>query len=753
MNVNIITKNRWRTVSADTLTNEGTIDNAGTMNVADGTNSGTITGEGTTNVTGDFTNSSSMEQGTVTVGEDGKLTNTEDGTLSAGTLTNDGTVVNAGTANVTDTFTNNGTTENDGTLTVKDGTNTGSITGEGTTNTTGNFTNNSTISTDVVNTGNLTNGRNSTISGDVTNENGGDIKNSGTMSGAVNNDENSTIESHLAGITGQNGDVTNHGTITFTSADTPIGTTITDIKGDGRVVLDVGDNSYVTLNNDLFDNTLALNSGTLIFGSQTSVAGFEANGGTINTANGVIEEIVLGAVTGTGTTNLILDFDLSSGTTDIFSNTGVDGGSFNVLDVRVSGSTNKSKIRIHIGDTTTLGQDNVTSVTKKLPTIKTPIRTLKGTLEDGYITYAAAGSGANSYNPSILAAPVATAIGGYLGEVDILHNSFYHMERYTKYTQADRRKAEMANIYANNDTSVPTYIREKLPETSQAMWVEPFTTFEKVDLRGGLKVSNISYGALYGGDTDLKDLGHGFKGIISAFIGYNGNNTSYRNIDINQQGGVLGVTGTLYKGNFFTGVTVSTGASTGEASLTYGTDRFTMLTAGIANRTGYNFEMAQGKFIIQPSLFMAYVFVNTFDYKNAAGVSIDSDPLHALQIAPGIKFIGNLENGWQPYFSVDMVWNTMGHTHVMAAESKLPEFSVKPFVQYGLGIQKSWSDNFTAYMQAMVRNGGRTGVALSAGFRWTVGKKYKPSKERKVIKSKDGSAVTTSDGIMMKGMK
>ena len=52
---------------------------------------------------------------------------------------------------------------------------------------------------------------------------------------------------------------------------------------------------------------------------------------------------------------------------------------------------------------------------------------------------------------------------------------------------------------------------------------------------------------------------------------------------------------------------------------------------------------------------MSYTFVNSFDYTNSAGVRISSDPLNAIQIAQGLKFIGNLKNGWQPYFSMQMV--------------------------------------------------------------------------------------------------
>lgn len=94
-------------------------------------------------------------------------------------------------------------------------------------------------------------------------------------------------------------------------------------------------------------------------------------------------------------------------------------------------------------------------------------------------------------------------------------------------------------------------------------------------------------------NTNIVDLGHGYKGVLSAFIGYNGSHQSFNGISMNHNGGTLGATGTLYKGNFFTGLTVSTGASAGEAYTSFGTDRFSMLTAGIASRTGLTWKLGK----------------------------------------------------------------------------------------------------------------------------------------------------------------
>ena len=47
--------------------------------------------------------------------------------------------------------------------------------------------------------------------------------------------------------------------------------------------------------------------------------------------------------------------------------------------------------------------------------------------------------------------------------------------------------------------------------------------------------------------------------------------------------------------------------------------------------------------------------------------------------------------------------------------------SIKPYIQYGVGLQKRWGDRFTAFGQAMIRNGGRSGLSLQFGLRWMLG--------------------------------
>ena len=64
----------------------------------------------------------------------------------------------------------------------------------------------------------------------------------------------------------------------------------------------------------------------------------------------------------------------------------------------------------------------------------------------------------------------------------------------------------------------------------------------------------------------------------------------------------------------------------------------------------------------------------------------------------------------------------MDKTDFTAANTSLPELSIKPWVEYGVGVQKRWGERFTGFAQTMLRSGGRNGVSLGLGFRWAIGK-------------------------------
>ncbi len=326
----------------------------------------------------------------------------------------------------------------------------------------------------------------------------------------------------------------------------------------------------------------------------------------------------------------------------------------------------------------------------------------------------------DNFNPAVLSTPVASQAGGQSIINETVRFAFQHADMFSQMPYVERMAYINQNKYAITEGN-PAYAYD-FEKLEKGAWVKPFTSFEKINLHNGPDVNAITYGTLVGFDSDINELGKGWYNVHSAYVGYNGSSLNYQGVDTTLNGGLAGLTETFYKGNFFTAITGTAGASVGTNSTMYGNEDYTMLLGGIGTKTGYNFEFKDGKCILQPILFMNYSFVNTFDYTNAAGVKVDADPFHTFQINPSVKAIANLKNGWQPYASVGFVWNVLNSGKVKANNVVLPTMSIDPYVEYGVGVQKSWKDRFTGYGQAMVRNGGRNGVALTFGFRWALGK-------------------------------
>ncbi len=505
---------------------------------------------------------------------------------------------------------------------------------------------------------------------------------------------------------------------------------------------------------------------------------------TINAVNNQTYGYNFNTLTVNSDTNFVADVDLANEQMDrITANTyGTHNGNLNVVGMNLLSDATKDVTEIYfaqpglknnvVNGMPKTGEYNLPSSAQT--TFYTPIykynaiydnrddggyfmfskgdKILTPTPGGGGITVTPTGNPSDAYNPAILSSSVASQAGANATMNQTFNYAFQNSDNFMALPYLERVAIKTSNRYALSPTGDATDVGTFSPlfntmnETSSA-WVKPYASFENIPLKNGPKVSNITYGTLVGFDSPIKSIRHGWDRTWTGYVGYNGASQRFSGVDATQNGGLVGGTLTLYKRNFFNATTISTGAIVGDNRTMYGTDNYTMLMAGVGNKTGYNFEFKEGKIIIQPSMLLSYTFVNTFDYTNAAGVRIKNDPLHAIQIAPGVKFIANTKNGWQPYIGVNMIWNLLDKSKVSADDVRLPEMSIKPYVQYGVGVQKRFKDRYMAFGQAMIQNGGRNGISLTAGFRWTVGKEGKPLEKVQRVNNK---TISSSSGVQAK---
>ncbi len=649
--------------------------------------------------------------------------------LTVSLLNNSGTFENNGSLYATDKIINSGTITtdadnitadngiiNNNKLTLNNGVLSSHVAGSGTTEILGTVTNNATISQEVKVKENASLNVGANI---------GNLINEGDVSADAN---------YLTGT------VNNSGTIALS------GTLDKNITGNGTTIIS---NNELTLSDGAaIEGTLNINNATLNILSKNTTNIFNnvsINSGTLNLINDSINNLSAGSFNLTGDVNLLVDADLANSSMDRLPvSTTISNGMINIQGINLISDSKELKTYVPFAydsfktnvktDITEIGSgvNNRYQTTTYAPIYKYDV---SYNPESGSFLFSRGGGGSSGdFNPAVLPSAVNSQAGAYTAMNETFNYAFRHAD-YSFMPLPKRIRTAMTNRYAIN--ALQSLPFESEYSKSAGIWYQPYVNFENMHLSNGPRVDIQSYGSLVGADSELKQLKHGWGTVTTPYIGYNGSSQHYAGVSTYTNGGILGLTQTFYKNNFFTAITVNAGANVGEANTMYGHENFTTLMAGVASKTGYNFEFNDGKFIIQPNYMMSYSFINTFDYTNAAGVRIDSDPLHTIQIHPTIKFIGNLKNGWQPYASVGMVWNLLNETKVTANNAALPEMSIKPYVEYGLGIQKTYKDKFTGFAQAMVRNGGRNGIALSFGFKWAIGKEPKPV-EKVQIPAKNG---------------
>lgn len=502
---------------------------------------------------------------------------------------------------------------------------------------------------------------------------------------------------------------------------------------DDEITYNLNDGGVLKYNNDLYLFDSAKHDGTTY--NKNSI---NFQGGTLNLANGATNDIrlkslVLGiddddpmTLPEATTSYINVDVDLANKKMDTLNADTVkviDGSKLN-LDMNViSDATSEVTEGIKFTDSDVLWNAVAVDENKEYAVESSIYRyTVKkggATASDGFTFNRTGGGGYDSFNPYLFGSSVAMQ-GIYYTQLNNYDVALANVDQTMLKTKSQRQAEKFANKYAYDGDEPQVFSPLYTQLEDKGVWFKPYVSTEKVNLKDGPKVDNTMYGALVGGDSVIIPAGK-WDMQYSAYVGYNGSHQAFEGNEVTQNGGVVGLTAAAYRGDFFSALTANVSFHGADIKTTKGDADLATLATGVASKTGYNWELADGKFIIQPSWLMSYTFVNPFDDYTINGVKIKNDSLNAIQLAPGLKFIGNMEKGWQPYVGAKMVWNIIDDTKVKANEVNLPETTTKAYVEYGLGLQKSVGERFTGFGQAMFRNGGRTGAAFTLGARWAVG--------------------------------
>lgn len=473
-----------------------------------------------------------------------------------------------------------------------------------------------------------------------------------------------------------------------------------------------GKDSYILGGTVEIKNGSALNIGSGVADNHFFVSDLNmTNNSALNAMNSVLNKYqISNDMIVEGKNNLSIDIDGRNKVGDAFiinnltSNT---NGTLNVADFNFIGQAPIDRqFKIRVFDANSINDKvNFTSTDKE---IFTPI---------GYYNLQSAGGGwytsnMTRYNPQVFRGQVAT-LATYNNQLVIDDMLLNHVTLDSERTLAQSRNA---NRYAS---TLPQFAPYQYKKEDGGLWYKSYVNFENLSLTQGLKVGNNSYGSLVGADFPVINMKRGWKFMPTAYIGYNGAHQTFNGVGMYQNGGQGGFMGTFMKNDFIGSVLAYGGGYNNEMSVAGYTDRTGNWFAGTAAKLAYNLHPTK-HFTIQPTAFVSY---NIFGRQNwgtdYGAMSMNSGLLNGINVAPGMNFIYAKET-WSVYATFQYMYNINEQVGGRAGNVDLASVKMEHgYIQYGLGVTKTWKDRLNSFFQIVFRNGGRTGVGFQLGLNYT----------------------------------
>lgn len=191
------------------------------------------------------------------------------------------------------------------------------------------------------------------------------------------------------------------------------------------------------------------------------------------------------------------------------------------------------------------------------------------------------------------------------------------------------------------------------------------------------------------------------------FGGYVGGTQDNEFIDINENGGYVGVYSGYNIQNFNLSLAANAGALYNGAESEYGTDEFANMWAGAAMNATYNIAL-DDTFTLQPGVYAGYTWIGAADYISVSGDTVANQNLNMFEIAPSLRAIKHVGRGWFGYIGVRHAFMSGHGGRVIAGGVEYDELDTRDYTEYGIGIEKS-IDRFNVNLTLNRRDGGRAG--------------------------------------------
>ena len=477
-----------------------------------------------------------------------------------------------------------------------------------------------------------------------------------------------------------------------------------------------------------------------------------ANGGAVLLANGTGSDINLAKLTLNSNLEIAIDADLKTMSADkfVFQNSAdLDTNGHNLVIARVNVANMDAKITAERYEMPVAGAEYhneafAGAITTDFGTkqIITPIFTYNMLFEQDddsaeFVLERGSADNYENYNPAVLAAPVAALAGSNMALAHAYEQSFSGLDMMydeasilTAGNPAYQPNAEYyeENIKEKGDAieNENTVKQEEIPAVPEAKsHLRAYMTSGKAPLKNGPEADFRLYGTdIFVPMSGKQELAGEWEGIAVYRAAFNMARQEFGGNTISQPGAMFGISGMAYKNGISAGLSANIGLSQSDITTPAGSEDFVMAMAGLAAKAGYSHKLAS-RLSAQANVLMSYSLTNPFEYTNSYGVKIKPDPLSSANMQPEIMLSYLTDKNWLITAGAAKSFNCLGDTKFKASGVRLPDFAIKDYYKYSLGVSMDAGKDSTFTLKGSLTKGGLKGYGVQAGYTVKFGGKSK----------------------------
>ena len=255
-------------------------------------------------------------------------------------------------------------------------------------------------------------------------------------------------------------------------------------------------------------------------------------------------------------------------------------------------------------------------------------------------------------------------------------------------------------------------------------WVQAFGSEDDIELKHFAGVVDTQFHGIVGG-VDSKRFA--YENGVSAIYGINGAYVAGKQKleggnKTTQKSGYLGLSAAFRRDAVFGNFALSGGFIENEAESGFGKDKFDTKVVSLAGKVGV--DLKDGEWTLTPAINLAYTGIDTDDYTTKAGTKIENKFMNVFTVAPELKVAKDFGTGLEGYAKTAYKMFFFDNSKIRANDVLLPAMSVKPYVEYGIGLKKDWSQeewnpkDVTSYAEISRHDGGREGWDINLGLKF-----------------------------------